>query len=439
MGSGAYVQDLSVEPRSIVAKDRIANTYNKRSNNIKVDEDDWVKHTRIDDVWTSLGYLNNSNAADWLIENIDSEKFYRFTVRAYTDDANSPIISFATMNSEDINLSTVEQEYSFVSTGLDDTNYFVGICDTDKSIWIHKDMEFEEVSAVKIANYTEACRTTLKNTNYGLSNLLLEQDASGRATGAVAPGTIAVDDSGKNVATQWVIGGDFYTITQIVSGELQDFGIELYDNTTTAINITYSAGLVECDGLGGSTDGRIYLNTNTELLMNDNYHAVIIASNVVGTPIINGYHNGGGWVSIIPYTIKNGTNTIPLTGIDELTMVLFQVDVSNVWGYTEEEVSVKELTTKTQRQEFRRFVKDSVNGNSYYMDDALQDVTPLEPTGELKAERIASIGHSDTVTRHHGEPMVYSRAITPDPALLAWKNENDEVYIDENSEIWTTN
>ena len=76
---------------------------------------------------------------------------------------------------------------------------------------------------VIIDGYTDNCRNYLKNTQYGASNLIVNQnETTGVPESLVTDGQIAVDESGKKVSTGWNIEGDTYTIEQIISGELED-------------------------------------------------------------------------------------------------------------------------------------------------------------------------------------------------------------------------
>ena len=61
----------------------------------------------------------------------------------------------------------------------------------------------KEVQASEIQNYTAACRTTYENVNYGMSNLLLKQDATGRFTGMADDRTFEIKDPNLILDTQW--------------------------------------------------------------------------------------------------------------------------------------------------------------------------------------------------------------------------------------------
>jgi hypothetical protein len=69
----------------------------------------------------------------------------------------------------------------------------------------------------EIQNFTSNCRTNYLNTTYGLPNVMVTQDETGRITGMAAAGTTQWKDDGRQIATGWTITAP-YTVTEVCDG-----------------------------------------------------------------------------------------------------------------------------------------------------------------------------------------------------------------------------
>ena len=89
-----------------------------------------------------------------------------------------------------------------------------------------------------IQNYTEATRTTLENGNKGMSNFLLTQDASGRATGIAPAGQLQGADDGRNIQ----VGTDIHLIKNCVTVIKGDDPTALIEVGCPVSRISFSSG-----------------------------------------------------------------------------------------------------------------------------------------------------------------------------------------------------
>ena len=95
----------------------------------------------------------------------------------------------------------------------------------------------EEVTAVPITNYAASCRTTYLNTNYGASNFLYTQDASGRLTGMHTSGHIKSGTDGRNITIAMTSPYNHVVTKDIdkIEGNLTSCTITYSDTTTLVV------------------------------------------------------------------------------------------------------------------------------------------------------------------------------------------------------------
>ena len=109
-------------------------------------------------------------------------------------------------------------------------------------------ISIEYGSNTEILNYLDSCRTVYNNDAFGATNLLMHQDASGRALDTTAFGYISVDDSGKGIDTNFKPNFSAYSIVESIEGDLQDFGAELQIAPRVSANyVDYSPNTTEDD------------------------------------------------------------------------------------------------------------------------------------------------------------------------------------------------
>jgi len=228
-----------------------------------------------------------------------------------------------------------------------------------------------QFTAYEIANYTEACRTTLQNVQYGsLSNLGLLQDASGRTISTMPSGSIAVDAGGKHVDSEFNVDGlTAYTIEQKISGLLQNFGSDSKQSaTTTPVDCTESPShLYTCAISTGDIEE---LSTETSGNVKINY---TLSSTSAGSA--GGNSTDGTYEAVIAFD-----GVIALVGYTGVLTVN----------------SVNGLTTTSQRTENRVLTLDS-GTVKYFIETVEQDVVPPLPTGIIKGTNTAILGYSDEV------------------------------------------
>jgi len=234
----------------------------------------------------------------------------------------------------------------------------------------------------------------------------------------VTPGEF--DVSGTQTGdTGWLPNFDEYSIEQEFSGELQDFGSEEYtDGEITTVNGT-TTSIENGFNVVSSAETRWYLAgvaQSTGLIMLT-FNAKINSGSISFGRAYNGtsYDSTG-----LPYQIKEGVNRVIITSttvadrlvhMDLITAVDFDIDFTNI--------SVKGLTTKTQRKERRRLTHDASDTDKLYIevDDSgtleLQPYTPSlpDPTVTIKANQTASIGYADTIDTHYASLKCYKTVI----------------------------
>ena len=261
-----------------------------------------------------------------------------------------------------------------------------------------------------ILNFTTNCRTNFLNTNYGASNLLVKQDASGRTIGVADTGTTSHTNTG-HIDTQFLPNLDSYTITDTVTGELQDFGTNIIPDSNfegndfwrITDNWVIGNGVATNDGLG---EGWLYL-TNILTLHTDYLVTFDIVEYTSGAVRFWSNSNSFG-------ELRSGVGTyseiIPSTSTT--TNRPYLIGTSCIGAVTN--VYMEELTTTTQRTETRVLTHDSVEGNNYYIDTVLQDITtPLpDPTTVLLLESTTAIGYPDTLDSR-GNTSVIAAVVIP--------------------------
>ena len=111
-----------------------------------------------------------------------------------------------------------------------------------------------EATTKEIINYTASCRTALANQNYGATNHLVKQDATGRAIDLSDGGTIEHNGDGRTIVVPT------RTSTRTVTIEITPDVVELKTlvSTTTAGTITMIA-----DGTVTASSGIVTIDTTT--------------------------------------------------------------------------------------------------------------------------------------------------------------------------------
>lgn len=165
--------------------------------------------------------LSQTGQAGQLTRDLINGEFVKFKINMKVDNLGI-YCGTSSLSSADVfleNINTYEDVYvcgtfngsnsSFIKLGL--------ISNIVNSFTYWPDsIEIEIYTAYEIENYTATCRTNLVNRDYGISNLLLKQDASGVPIGITADNTIEFfgDDY---VSTGITPNLDTYTIEEVIT------------------------------------------------------------------------------------------------------------------------------------------------------------------------------------------------------------------------------
>lgn len=291
----------------------------------------------------------------------------------------------------------------------------------------------------------------LTNQPNGVSTLLLRQDASGKPLSIMPSGQIAVDESGKNANTGWVVEGDTWTIKQTISGLLASLGDELYNGTYDVANTIFDFADIT-DGFkvtgtvptANAQNARMFALFTDETTHDGDELVVYFDADIIdGSYTFDYYYDGTGYVPLgYSHPITQGYNEliVPARNVNADKVTLS----TNVGSGANIEINFtncgfRKLTTE-ERKERRVLTHDTVNGDKYYIDVndsgtlVEQGEIPALPTGVLRASNIASIGFADKVDTHYGHLIV--NAVVVDTNY--WRDENNAKWVDENSQLWTT-
>lgn len=103
---------------------------------------------------------------------------------------------------------TSSGSYSVIgNTGTEVASDFIFAFENETSLFrvAVTNIKFEVIDASEIQNYTDACRTTFENTNYGMSKYLLKEDLNtGRMLGVADDYTVGFRDSANVFNTGWI-------------------------------------------------------------------------------------------------------------------------------------------------------------------------------------------------------------------------------------------
>ncbi|RKZ25987.1 hypothetical protein DRQ29_05495 [bacterium] len=230
----------------------------------------------------------------------------------------------------------------------------------------------EEIQGARIENFTDACRTTYLNRNTGFQNLVVEQDVTGRATDVVDHNTADFKNTdGANINTNFKPNLHDMTIKEVVIGELQDFGSdmvdELVDETVwvptgdnTAVNDGDSVILTHVDHTGGLYIYSIHFTSGTFEV--GKIYMLTFVSSGVGTVLAQSAIPTDGTKDLV-----EGVNTYKYEHTGDNTYLRFQMALGTSLRINQT-MQLKELTTKTQRTEYRVW---KTNGD-YLIDNVLQ-------------------------------------------------------------------
>jgi len=337
--------------------------------------------------------------------------------------------------------------------------------------------------AVEIDSYQASCRTTYQNEKEGVSNLPFVQDTNGMITANVDANTMAVDEGGKYIDTGLKPNGDAQTITQRISGLLQNFGTERTTDahtsaTATSGTVTTDASVLHAiykafdQSLGIMDRFQTSLDTNfsilytfTDAIVLNTYRFHVPCSDS-GDPVptriftvytVEGSNDNSNWDVL--ENVTNGDTSelfewLPLREIASSKAYKYiKIHVTGVNGDNrgaaqEIELNYQELTTTTQRTEKGEHTwDDTAVTESYRIDDVEQSYIPArpDPTETIKWKELPAIGYQDDITLHHDAARVLFESITiaESQALdqayyeqfYALTDENEDELTDENGDI----
>ncbi len=209
--SGEFVQNLCVDAVELVTNGSFDTNMDGWTDNtvVSVVEDGRAKITvnsgsssgRIAQLLTTSGNTNLH------IAEIKADTGTASSVRLYT-----PTLGFKILIADGV---TMNRYFYYPNTPTEELRIYVF---GEDCVGYVDYISVREVTASEITNYTEATRTTYKNKNVGMSNLLLTQNTDGRPTGIVAANTIGFENSGDAVGnTGFKPSIDRYTIIEVVT------------------------------------------------------------------------------------------------------------------------------------------------------------------------------------------------------------------------------
>ncbi len=366
MGSGAYLQDLSVDLGDYA--DGNAQNISGTGNTMSYSNDVFTIHQEtITDVayhpWCQrLGnYVEGELYMCVAIVNVTQGSMY-FT--QFNMEISSPLWLTVSAGETTTFIAFGNMRASGnIELAMDGTKD--SICDATINFTARK------VTAYEIQNYTEAAR--LANQTYGLQALSVIQDASGRPLAMADANTIVCDSSGKNLNGSWKPDLARYSIESTVGGDLQDFGIDIVMNGgfdtdsdwTKESNWAIDSGEASTNNSGGTIYQRIGEVGKTYLITFE------ITSYTSGYARARAGNDYGDTFDIVGIH----TSIVTCTSLD-----LFGVTAENPSVLSIDNVSVKELTTKTNRVESRVLSHDDAVMGS----DSKQSATSV-PSGVVES------------------------------------------------------
>lgn len=227
-----------------------------------------------------------------------------------------------------------------------------------------EEITWETFTKINLENYTANCKGLFVNENEGLSKFKLLEDESSRAIGVTKPNEIAyANDDGRNAPMNFFPNRQRQMFREIVSGELQEFGVDTLLNgefSTTIDNwIAYIGGSVVWDNdANGSALFTITainegIRQNNTVQQGKNLVTFSMKSSALRTW---DYFNGATWQDIPKQPTKiNEYETfsfiLEATGLTNL--ILREKDGVNGDTFYFDYIKCEPLTTKTEPERLR--------------------------------------------------------------------------------------
>jgi len=339
-----------------------------------------------------------------------------------------------------------------VVTGVDDTNLSFGNADIQDSPWFGNEGQrggdtlynYAQDDNLTIEDYQASCRTTYENEKTGVSNLPFVQDSSGVITAKTDANTMATDDGGKYIDTGIKPNLDAMTITQRISGELQDFGSELvvngtFDTATTGWTADSATLSVDTQRLKITSAGTYASAEQTISGLDETKTYKLVGEftkgSVANVSIQVRDEADTTNIEVIPLSISTDFQVSFSPEAGETSVILRFIANPGSTGQTQfyDNVSIKEDLGLIQRTEKREHTwDDEAVTESYRIDDVEQSYTPARPstTATLKCSELPMIGYQDDITLHHD--VVRIRTVSD---TIAASVALDQAYYEEHYPI----
>ena len=210
-----------------------------------------------------------------------------------------------------------------------------------------------------VFGYTATCRTYFQNQDYGASNLVLEQDSSGIIIGYLAPGIVGYENSnGANIELGLKPDIRRYTIKEVVTGNLQNFGPNIaYDSSFDTTWTVSGDGVSNGDSyiIIRSTDGSYtWVGTAGDQGVNasTSYRIVFRVPNLsyVGQTFTLYFSSTDSFLVTITGLTTEYTFARDATPNDRIYFTRSGITECKLIDY-----SIEELTTKSERTEHRTY------------------------------------------------------------------------------------
>jgi len=347
------------------------------------------------------------------------------TVKVQDGDSDS---SYGTISTTGVHIFMSHQ---------DNAKFVIGrqAAGTDTNV-VMRLISIKEATASEILNYATLPAPDIRALSTGLQTTPFKLDSIGMIEDSADDNSIRIAGSDEYVDSEFNVDGlTAYTIETKISGELQNFGSERVTNGEFDTDITGWSDYLPT-GTMESSGGVLAINTTS----NDNIYQAIMT---VGTDYLISYEvisytSGTPKIAGVSINTTVGTHTFVHTATSaELTIHGGAVGAGGVLSL--DNISVKELTTTSQRTENRAMTLDS-GTVKYFIETVLQDVTPPLPTGIIKGTNTAILGYPDEVNIIY-DPLridLYARAqaeILEDHNALI--RENEDVLTDDDGNYLT--
>jgi len=291
--SGQYVQNVAVELGSELTGNELPYSSNTVSR---------------DGSTVTLNIVDNqSGFYDDAIMNINDLAILSFTILSYTGSGGQIVLSLGSDNHWVALDAAVRVE---VNAGTSTRIRFSGLELGTEMIIKYSLIPVSHYS--EIQNYTSACRDTYKSANYGASDLIVKQDATGRIIGAGD----GMEFNGKAYANPgYVFPNDEDWYIEIVMNILNDGSYHLMGVIEASSNLTFGEYAYSDKVRVQSPSGSLY----SPILVDGKHHFILgkVGSNLtLYTDGQSGENNTGNiFTNILPFFIgkQNGADTNQIT------------------------------------------------------------------------------------------------------------------------------